>query len=142
MASRSLDAMRSAVGTGAGPELAAAVAGMPLDRLDGLAETIVAEAVDPTLSAPAQTQVWPVVTIRASTFASGGVYRQAAGPAGLNLNAALNPRFAGTGHFSSGVLRALLYCHGLVIEDPIAAAAEMYLGTRSESFRVTAGVVG
>lgn len=132
MASRSLDAMRSATGTDAGPELAAAVAGMPFDRLDELAETVVAEAVHPTLAAPAQTQVWPVVTIRASTFASGGVYRDAAGPAGLNLNAALNPRFAGTGHFCNGVLRALLYCHGLVIEDPIAAAAEMYLGTRSE----------
>ncbi|MET7668217.1 hypothetical protein [Micromonospora luteifusca] len=113
--------MRSATGTDAGPELAAAVAGMPFDRLDELAETVVAEAVHPTLAVSAQTQVWPVVTIRASAFASGGAYRDAAGPAGLNLNAALNPRFAGTGHFSNGVLRALLYCHGLVIEAPIAA---------------------
>jgi hypothetical protein len=132
MASRTLDALRAATGADAGPELAVAVGGMPFDRLDELAETIVAESVHSTLTAPARTQVWPVVTIRASTFASGGVYRDAAGPAGLNLNAALNPRFAGTGHFSGGVLRALLYCHGLVIEDPVTAAAEMYLGTRRE----------
>jgi hypothetical protein len=73
-----------------------------------------------------------VVTIRASPFASGGVYRDAAGPAGLNLNAALNPRFAGTGHFSDGVLRALLYCHGLVIEDsPVGLAAARVVQARS-----------
>ncbi|HEX5403170.1 MAG TPA: hypothetical protein VFX16_12790 [Pseudonocardiaceae bacterium] len=105
---------------------------MPFERLGDLAEMIIAESASPALSAPSRTQVWPVVTIRASTFASGGVYRDSAGPAGLNLNAALNPRLAGTGHFSNGVLRALLYCHGLVVEDPIAAAAEMYLGTRGE----------
>jgi hypothetical protein len=132
MASRTLDAMRMATGVDVGPELAVAVASMPLGRLDHLAETVLVEATQSTLAEPARTQVWPVVTIRASTFAAGGVYRDAAGPAGLNLNAALNPRFAGTGQFSDGVLRALLYCHGLVIEDPIAAAAEMYLGTRSE----------
>lgn len=81
---------------------------------------------------PARAQVWPLVTLRASTFASGGVYRDAAGPAGLNLNAALNPRFSGTGQFSDGVLRALLYSHGLVIEDPIATAAEMARGVSRE----------
>lgn len=105
---------------------------MPFEQLGELAEIIVGESASPALSAPSQTQVWLVVTIRASTFASGGVYRDSAGPAGLNLNAALNPRLAGTGHFSNGVLRALLYCHGLVVEDPIAAAAEMYLDTRGE----------
>jgi hypothetical protein len=81
---------------------------------------------------PSVTEVWPVTTLRGSTFASGGVYRDAAGPAGLNLNASLNPRFAGTGKFSAGVLRALLYCHGLVIEDPIIVAADMYTGTKAE----------
>lgn len=105
---------------------------MRFEQLGELAEIIVGESTSPVLSAPSQTQVWPVVTIQASTFASGGVYRDSAGPAGLNLNAALNPRLAGTGHFSNGVLRALLYCHGLVVEDPIAAAAEMYLDTRGE----------
>jgi hypothetical protein len=118
MASRTLDALRAATGADAGPELAVAVVGMPFDRLDELAETIVAESAHPTLTAPARTQVWPVVTIRASTFASGGVCTGIRPDRpGLNLNAALNPRFAGTGHFSDGVLRALLYCHGLVIED-------------------------
>lgn len=130
MSSRALDVLRT--GAEAGPDLADAVGKMPFERLGELAEMIIADSANPALSAPSRTQVWPVVTIRASTFASGGVYRDSAGPAGLNLNAALNPRLAGTGHLSNGVLRALLYCHGLVVEDPIAAAAEMYLGTRGE----------
>ncbi len=47
-------------------------------------------------------------------------------PAGLDLYAATDPRFVGTGRFPNSVLRALLYCHGLVVEDPLALAAEMY----------------
>jgi hypothetical protein len=45
---------------------------MPFEQLAELAEMIVGESASPALFAPSCTQVWPVVTIRASTFASGG----------------------------------------------------------------------
>ena len=34
---------------------------------------------------------------------------------------------------ANGVLRALLYCHGLIIEDPVAMAADMYLSTSPDA---------
>jgi hypothetical protein len=63
------------------------------------------------------------------TFSTGGeepTFTGGPSPAGLDLYAATDPRFTGTGRFPNTVLRALLYCHGLVIEDPLALAAEMY----------------
>jgi hypothetical protein len=132
MASRALNLLREHVGVDAGPDLVVAVSEMPLGQLGELAELILTGPAGSSPKPPSVTEVWPVTTLRGSTFASGGVYRDAAGPAGLNLNASLNPRFAGTGKFSAGVLRALLYCHGLVIEDPIIVAADMYTGTKAE----------
>ena len=132
MSSEALNALCDATGAEVGPELPVAVAQLPVHRLDNLVERILTESSATNGTAPPRTQVWPVVTIRASTFVSGSIYRDAAGPAGLNLNAALNPRLAGTGRFPNGVLRTLLYCHGLMIEDPIMAAAEMYQGTSPE----------
>ncbi len=131
MTSRALEVLRAATGVD-GPELAVAVGALTLDQLAAVTEDILQGPTSAPLVAPPRSEVWPLVTLRASTFAAGGMYRDAAGPAGLNLNAALNPRLAGTGRFSDAVLRALLYCHGLVIEDPIAAAAEMYQSTRRE----------
>jgi len=129
----SLDLLREATGADAGPELVTALTDMPLDRLDEVVELLLDSPPVPAV-VPGQTEVWPLVTARASTFASGGGsnYTNAAGPTGLNLNAALNPRYAGSGRFSAGVLRALLYCHGLLIEDPLVMAAEMYQGTGGE----------
>jgi hypothetical protein len=123
----SVDILRESTGETAGPELVVAVAEMPAARLDQLAERLLTEPPRPSVTPP-QTEVWPLVTARASTFDTGGgaQYTDAPGPAGLNLNAALNPRYTGTGRFSDGVLRALLYCHGLVIEDPVVMAAELY----------------
>jgi hypothetical protein len=130
----SVEILRDSTGTAAGPELVAGVTDMPTARFDQLAERLLAEPPHPSATPP-QTEVWPLVTARASTFATGGGanYSDAPGAAGLNLNAAMNPRHAGSGRFSDGVLRALLYCHGLVIEDPVVMAAEMYLTTSQEA---------
>lgn len=131
MPSPVMTALREFVGT-EGPDAVVALSEMSLDRLDALIDAVLAAAATPPSAAPRRSQVWPLATLRGSTFASGGVYRDAAGPAGLNLNGALNPRLVGAGKFSDGVLRALLYSHGLVIEDPIAAAAEMTRGVSRE----------
>ncbi|MGH7928695.1 MAG: hypothetical protein ACREQV_12975, partial [Candidatus Binatia bacterium] len=75
-------------------------------------------------------ELWPVVGARTSTFLSGAhnpKFVDAPGPTGLNLTAAFNPRFVGSGRFSGGIIRALLYCHGIVIEDPLVMAADMFL---------------
>jgi hypothetical protein len=50
-----------------------------------------------------------------------------AAPSGLNLMAAMNPRDFGKNTFSSSVMRALLYSHGLILEDPLLMAAELHL---------------
>jgi hypothetical protein len=131
MPSPVMAALREFVGTD-GPDAVVAVSEMSVDRLDALTDEILAAAATPPSVAPSRSQVWPLVTLRGSTFACGGVYRDAAGPAGLTLNAALNPRLVSTGKFSDGVLRALLYSHGLVIEDPLAAAADMTRGVNRE----------
>ena len=130
----SVEILRDSTGAAAGPELVAGVTNMPTARFDQLAERLLAEPPHPSATPP-QTEVWPLVAARASTFATGGGanYSDAPGAAGLNLNAAMNPRYAGSGRFSDGVLRALLYCQGLVVEDPVVLAAELYLTTSHEA---------
>jgi hypothetical protein len=130
----SIEVLRDSTGAAAGPELVAAVTEMPAHRFGRLVERLLAHPPRPSVT-PAQTEVWPLVTARASTFATGGgvQYSDAPSPAGVNLNAALNPRYAGSGRFSDGVLRALLYCHGLVIEDPVVMAAEMFTTAAPEA---------
>jgi len=131
----SLIVLSERCGADRGPELVTALQRMPT--------ALVGEAIEDLLSRrwlPAPTrpsgEVWPLVNSRTSTFTTGGSnqwYAGTAGPAGLNLVAATDPRASGTDQFPSGVLRALLYSHGLVIEDPILLAAEMYAGAPSES---------
>jgi hypothetical protein len=107
---------------------------MPLAKIDALTEELLAHPPEPTGTPPAN-EVWPLINLRASTFAPGGgsgTYASS-GSGGLRLADSIDPRRAGTGHFSNSVLRALLYCHGLVIEDPLLLGADLYQGTRGET---------
>ncbi len=118
-----------------GPDLARSV-----QRLDeaGIAELaeLIAESDWFDEPAPDGRELWPLVSSRMSTFTPGGSnpgFVEAGGPAGLNLWASLDPRFAGSGRFPNGIMRALLYCHGLVIEDPLAMSADMYRTTSHDA---------
>ncbi len=133
----SLGVLSERCGTGSGPELVVALQGMPTDDLGDVVEDLLSRAWLPVANRPPG-EVWPLVNSRTSTFTTGGSnqwYTATAGQAGLNLVAAIDPRATGTGQFPSGVLRALLYGHGLVIEDPVLLAAEMYAGAARESRR-------
>lgn len=98
----------------------------PLSRVTALAEALLEDPPSPDGSPPAH-ELWPLVNARASLLsrpAQGLV--DAPAPAGLNLTAAMNPRHIGSARFSNGVMRALLYSHGLVIEDPLVMAADLF----------------
>lgn len=98
------------------------------DVLDELTDELLASGAGPSNNPPSN-ELWPMVNARVSTFTAGGsnrFYTGTAGPAGLNLVAAFDPRFSGSGRFPAGILRALLYSHGLVIEDPVLLAAEFH----------------
>ncbi|GAB3083927.1 hypothetical protein [Pedococcus soli] len=124
-----------------GPDLARAVEGLPLDAVDRLAEGIVGEAARvagqaeqtrPGQADRPENELWPLVNARASMLSrgagAGGMATavQGAGPSGVNIMAAMSPRDIGGNTFSAGVMRALLYSHGLVLEDPLAMAAELH----------------
>jgi len=124
----SLDALREATGES---DAAAAVSALSDSSIDALVERLLAEPPDASVP-PQQHEVWPVLNARMSTFATGGGstwFTATSGPAGINLMAAIDPRDSGSGRFPNGVLRALLYCHGLVLEDPLAIAADLVSGT-------------
>lgn len=125
----------SEVGESPGPEMIVAIQAMDDTKLVDLAERILVAHREP-LAAPPPNEVWPLVNARTSTFTTGGgnrFYARASGAAGLNLVAAMDPGFAGSGRFSTGILRALLYCHGLAIEDPAALGSELYLRTSQDT---------
>lgn len=129
-----IDLLEAEVGEVAGPDLAARVRGLSPDGLDALAQRVLAKPLRPSALPPAS-EVWPLVGARSSTFTAGGSnpgFVETAGAAGINLFAAVDPRSAGTGRFSNSLVRALLYSHGLVVEDPLALACDMYTGTRAE----------
>lgn len=90
--STSIEILRYSAATAASPELDLGITDMPTAQFDQLAERLLAEPPHPSVTPP-QTEVGPLITARASTFATGGstAYSDAPGPAGLNLNAALNP---------------------------------------------------
>jgi hypothetical protein len=72
-------------------------------------------------------EVWPLVNARASLLSRGAQgFVDGSGPAGWSVMAAMSPRELGRSTFSNSVIRALLYSHGLVIEDPFVLAAELY----------------
>lgn len=126
----SFDQARLFMGAEAGPDLVAGVEGLRLDRVDALAESILALPRSTRLRERPVTQLWPLVPMRGSLFfdhLNNESPVDGYAPTGVRLSAATNPRLGGTGAFSSGIVRALLYSHGLVIEDPLSHAAEMHL---------------
>lgn len=130
----SLQLLEDAVGEPAGPDLAARLHLLSVEKIDELAQRVLEEPLRPA-EVPSDTEIWPLIGARTSTFTAGGSNRgfvETAGAAGINLFAAVDPRSVGTARFSNSLLRALLYSHGLVLEDPLALAADMYLGTRAE----------
>jgi hypothetical protein len=130
----SLEVLRAHIDGARGPEAVQAIAGLSLASVDALAETLLDSLPQPANDVPAY-QVWPVVNARASLMSAGGrSFADSPGAAGLNLMAAMNPRDIGKSTFSTSVLRALLYSHGLVIEDPLVMAAELHL-TGAQSTR-------
>lgn len=136
----SFDAVREALGESAGPDLTSAIDALSPDRVDALAETILSVPRSGALPKRPVTEIWPLIPLRSSLFfdhlnnespASGYA------PSGIRLSAATDPRASGTGEFSTGIMRALLYSHGLAIEDPLSHAAEMHLSQHRELREVT-----
>lgn len=127
----SFDLVRSAIGESAGPDLVQAIDALPLDKVDEIAERILDSPRSGPLPKRPVTEIWPLIPLRASLFfdhLDNGSPVMGYAPSGISLSTASDPRAAGTGKFSSGIMRALLYSHGLVIEDPLSHAAEMHLG--------------
>jgi hypothetical protein len=139
---RSLDVLREVTGEVEPTEALVALLSDPA-QVDELTERLLADP--PTASAKAgQFELWPVLNARMSTFATGGGsswFTATAGPAGINLMAAIDPRDSGSGRFPNAVLRALLYCHGLVLEDPLALAADLASGTSGETRELARRVI-
>jgi hypothetical protein len=135
----SLELLEQATGEQARPDLAARFRLLSEQELADLVERVLEQPLRPSTT-PAENEVWPLIGARTSTFTAGGSnegFVGTAGAAGINLFAAVDPRSAGTGRFSNSLLRALLYSHGLTVEDPFALAAHMYIGT-SSALRQTA----
>jgi hypothetical protein len=108
MRSLALDLAGHHLGDTAGPELIDAATRLPGHKIDALCEAITAETLRPS-STPPTTELWPLVNARTSTFTAGGsnrFYARASGAGGLNLAAAMDPNFAGTGKFPNGLLRS------------------------------------
>lgn len=135
----SLDVLRAESGVASGPDLIRAVTAMTNAEIDQLAEALLAAPPVPDGAAPDH-EVWPLVNARAALMSRGSqTFVETQGPAGLNLLAAMSPRDIGRNTFSDSVVRALLYSHGMVIEDPLVMAAELHVSsavtTRSLSRR-------
>jgi hypothetical protein len=123
----SLEVLRLHTGGARGPDAVEAVAGLDLAGIDALAEALLATPPAPAGDVPAY-EVWPLVNARASLISAGGrSFADSPGSAGLNLMAAMSPRDIGKNTFSTSVLRALLYSHGLILEDPLVMAAELHV---------------
>lgn len=128
----SLQVLRAHTGEAGGPELVAAIESLSLAGLDELAAALLADPSTPRNVAPSN-EVWPLVNARASAISRGfDSFADAPGPAGLSLSAAMDPRHVGANMFSDGVIRALLYSHGLVLEDPLRMAADLHQGNPAE----------
>ena len=120
-----LDVLREAAGVNVGPDVVAALKRAPDAAIDALAEQLLAIPPRP-LRPVAASEVRPLVNARASLLSRGAQgFVDGVGPAGLSVMGAMSPREVGTNTFSNGVIRALLYSHGLVIEDPVLLAAEL-----------------
>lgn len=126
MGTNSIDILRAATGEEGGPELVQAIHRMTLAELNSLTVSLLENPPSPRKSAP-HNEIWPLVNARASFLSMGsGTIADVSNPAGLNLSSAMDPRQVGRNLFSDGVVRALLYSHGLVIEDPVVMAADLF----------------
>lgn len=129
------DTLRVTLGDSAGPELVAHVQRLSLVEVDTLAEAILDLPRSAPLPQRPVTEVWPLIPLRASLFFDHLNNESPASgysPTGVQLSAATDPRLGGTGVFSDGIVRALLYSHGLAIEDPLSHAAEMHLSQHKD----------
>jgi hypothetical protein len=80
-------------------------------------------------------EVWPLVNSRMSAYRSGELWVESPSLGGISPLNAVDPRYSGRAMFSRGVARILLYCHGLILEDPLALASFIYLSHISEPSR-------
>lgn len=127
MSTSSLDLLRNAVGVEAGPDVLDSLRRAADATIDTVAEHLLATPPRP-VRAVAANEIWPLVNARASLLSRGAQgFVDGTGPAGLSVMGAMSPREVGSNTFSNGVVRALLYSHGLVIEDPVLLAAEMHV---------------
>ncbi|HEX8083291.1 MAG TPA: hypothetical protein VF529_03310 [Solirubrobacteraceae bacterium] len=137
MLQSTLDIVRQHVGEADGPEAIAALQGASDQAVDALVERLLTSPPAPTRAVPPD-EVWPLVNARASLLSRGAQgFVDGVGPAGLSVLAAMNPREVGSNTFSNSVIRALLYSHGLVIEDPVALAAEMHATSPAHTRRLS-----
>lgn len=105
----------------------------PIETVDSIAERLLASPARP-IRRVAANEVRPLVNARASALSRGVQgFVDGVGPAGLSVMGAMNPREVGTNTFSNGVIRALLYSHGLVIEDPVLLAAELHATSAAQT---------
>lgn len=112
-----------------GPDLVVAVQGLSNASVSQLAERVLNSAGLPQLIADPD-QVRPLINARLGTFRARDVdaeYSVTPTLGGLNLLTATDPRYSASAAFARGAGRVLLYCHALVIEDPVALAAHMYM---------------
>ena len=109
-----------------GPDLVHAATRCSLDDLAAICEEVNSSTHAEVDGPSSAGELWPLLNARSSTFATGaGTFAKAGGPAGVNLFAALDANQDIAAGFQTGVLRALLYCHGLVLEDPLGLAVDM-----------------
>lgn len=128
-----LDAFSRKLGTD-GPDLVVATESLDLAELLPVAEEVTATPVTPEMDASSHL-VRPLINARMGAFhARGSADTWASAPTlgGLNLLTATDPRFVGSSPFARGAARVLLYCHGLVIQDPVALGCDMMLSAAED----------
>lgn len=136
----SYDIVREVLGELAGPDLVTAINGLPLSGVDALAEAILDAPRTESLPVRPVTQIWPLIALRSSVFFDRLNHDSSSvdyASAGIRLSAATDLRSIGTGIFSDGIIRALLYCHGLAIEDPLCFAAELHLSRHADVRKIS-----
>lgn len=147
----SLNTLEEVLGT-SGPDLVVAVANASQRQARECAESVLAMDLCPPQTCD-RLQVWPIVNTRMSSFqtpASGLKSAVGSSPlwtnvpslGGLNPMVAADPRHSESSLFSRGVARALLYCHGLVLEDPLAVACAIYTSCAADDEELARRMLG
>jgi hypothetical protein len=119
--SSTLDALREQTAEVDGPAVTDALRRSPGSGIDAIAERLLASPARPVRRV-GDNEVRPLVNARSSLLSGGAQgFVDGVGPAGLSVTGAMDPRQIGSNTFSDGVIRVLLYSHGLVVEDPVLA---------------------